>query len=171
MQQSRHLVKNPRHAVFASYLIRFKPLIDEHYLAYFLQSPSYWNSISKKSLGIAIPNVNASKLKQIVLPLAPPPEQHREIEKQFTRLDAGVAALKRVQANLKRYKASVLKAACEGQLVPQDPNDEPASKLLERILAKRRAKWEQDLRAKGKDPGKAKYIEPHRAVQFYLTPT
>ena len=69
-----HLVKNPRLAVFASYLIRFKPLIDEHYLAYFLQSPSYWDSISEKSLGIAIPNVNASKLKQIVLSLAPLPE-------------------------------------------------------------------------------------------------
>jgi len=40
-----------------------------------------------------------------------------EIEKQFTRLDAGVAALKRVQANLKRYRAAVLKAACEGKLV------------------------------------------------------
>ena len=41
-----------------------------------------------------------------------------EIEKQFTRLDAGVAALRRVQANLKRYRASILKAACEGRLVP-----------------------------------------------------
>ena len=43
-----------------------------------------------------------------------------EIEKQFTRLDAGVAALRRVQANLKRYRAAVLKAACEGRLVPTD---------------------------------------------------
>lgn len=74
------------------------------------------------------------------IPLAPLPEQRRiaaEIEKQFTRLDAGVAALKRVQAALKRYKAAVLKAACEGRLVPQDPNDEPASVLLERIRADR----------------------------------
>jgi type I restriction enzyme, S subunit len=47
-------------------------------------------------------------------------EQRRivaEIEKQFTRLEAGVAALRRVQANLKRYRAAVLKAACEGKLV------------------------------------------------------
>ena len=43
-----------------------------------------------------------------------------EIEKQFTRLDASIAALKRVQANLKRYRASVLKAACEGKLVPTE---------------------------------------------------
>lgn len=50
-------------------------------------------------------------------------EQHRivaELDKQFTRLDAAVSALKRVQANLKRYRASVLKAACEGRLVPTE---------------------------------------------------
>ena len=50
-------------------------------------------------------------------------EQRRivaEIEKQFTRLEAGVAALRRVQANLKRYRAAVLKAACTGQLVPTE---------------------------------------------------
>ena len=51
------------------------------------------------------------------------PQQRRivaEIEKQFTRLEAGVAALRRVQANLKRYRAAVLKAACEGRLVPTE---------------------------------------------------
>ena len=43
-----------------------------------------------------------------------------EIEKQFTRLEAGVAGLRRVQANLKRYRAAVLKAGCEGKLVPTE---------------------------------------------------
>ena len=43
-----------------------------------------------------------------------------EIEKQFTRLEAGVAGLRRVQANLKHYRAAVLKAACEGKLVPTE---------------------------------------------------
>jgi type I restriction enzyme S subunit len=67
-----------------------------------------------------------------------------EIEKQFSRLDEAVANLKRVKANLKRYKAAVLKAAVEGKLTEdwrkQHPDIEPASKLLERILAERRAK-------------------------------
>ena len=57
------------------------------------------------------------------MPVPPLPEQRRivaEIEKQFTRLEAGVAALRRVQANLKRYRAAVLKAACEGRLVPTE---------------------------------------------------
>jgi type I restriction enzyme S subunit len=63
--------------------------------------------------------------------------------------------LKRTKANLKRYKASVLKAAVEGKLTEewrkQHPNIEPASKLLERNLAERRAKWN----------AKGKYEEPN----------
>lgn len=68
-----------------------------------------------------------------------------EIEKQFSRLDEAVANFKRVKANLKRYKAAVLKAAVEGELTSdwrkQHPDVEPASKLLERILVERRGKW------------------------------
>jgi type I restriction enzyme S subunit len=81
-----------------------------------------------------------------------------EIEKQFTRLDAGVAGLRRVQANLKRYRAAVLKAACEGKLVPtqaeiarqEGRSYETGDQLLERLLAERRKKWS----------GKGKYKEP-----------
>ena len=53
------------------------------------------------------------------MPVAPLPEQQRivaKIEELFSDLDAGVAALERVRANLKRYRAAVLKAAVEGRL-------------------------------------------------------
>ena len=79
------------------------------------------------------------------IPLAPLAEQQRivaAIETHFTRLDTAVAGLHRLQANLKRYRAAVLKAACEGRLVDQDPTDEPATQLLARILAERRSKWQ-----------------------------
>ena len=96
-------------------------------------------------------------LRRFHFPLAPEEQQKRivaEIEKQFSRLDEAVANLKRVKANLKRYKAAVLKAAVEGKLTEewrkQHPDLEPASKLLDRILAERRAKWK----------GKGKYKEP-----------
>ena len=83
------------------------------------------------------------------VPVPPPDEQQRivaEIEKQFTRLEAGVASLKRVQAALKRYRASVLKAACEGRLVPTEAglarnekrSYETGEQLLQRILEERR---------------------------------
>ena len=100
-------------------------------------------------------------LNSIPVPLAPLPEQHRivaEIEKHFTRLDASVTALKRVQPNLKRYRSSVLKAACEGKLVPTEAelaraegrDYEPADQLLERILSERRALWEAQEKRRGK---------------------
>ncbi|MBV6501473.1 MAG: hypothetical protein CJBNEKGG_03985 [Prosthecobacter sp.] len=68
-------------------------------------------------------NINVEILSKLPVPLPPLPDQRRivaEIEKQFTRLEAGVEALRRVQANLKRYRAAVLKAACEGRLVPTE---------------------------------------------------
>jgi type I restriction enzyme S subunit len=81
-----------------------------------------------------------------------------EIDEQITRLDAGRASLERVRQNLKRYRASVLKSACEGRLVPTEAalaraegrTFEPASELLARILAERRADWS----------GRGKYREP-----------
>ena len=154
-------------AVFASYLIRFRPMdgVADKYLYQFLQSPEYWSQISQQAAGIALQNINAKKLAAVSLPLAPLAEQHcivAEIEKQFTRLDASVDALKRVQANLKRYRASVLKAACEGKLVPTeaelacaDGRDfEPADQLLERVLSERRAQWDAQEKRRGK------YVEP-----------
>ena len=91
-----------------------------------------------------------------------------EIEKQFTRLEAGVAGLRRVQANLKRYRAAVLKAACEGKLVPTEAelarqegrSYETGAQLLERILTERRQKWN----------GKGKYKEPAKSNATNLPP-
>ncbi len=98
--------------------------------------------------GTTFKEITKSKLRPFSLPYAPLNEQRRivaKIEELLTRLDAGVASLKRAQANLKRYKASVLKAACEGRLVPTEAelaraegrSYEPASELLQRILVER----------------------------------
>ena len=118
-----YLITKVEPAVFASYLIRFRPgpQVLPEYLAYFLKSPAYWKQIADNTSGIAIPNVNASKLQEVRLHLVPLDQQRlivAEIEKQFSRLDKAVAGLQRVKANLKRYKAAILKAAVEGRLVP-----------------------------------------------------
>jgi type I restriction enzyme S subunit len=134
-------------------LFRAKGTVDPRFLYYQLASAEVQAAIRRTaSTTTNISNVSSTKLAQIELRLAPLPEQHRivaEIEKQFTRLDTGVAALRRAQANLKRYRASVLKAACEGKLVPTEAElaraegreFESGAALLERILVERRNSW------------------------------
>lgn len=114
--------------------------------------------------GTTVQNLDMPVFLRFTIPLAPENEQRRivaDIEKQFTRLDAGVAALWRVQANLKRYRAAVLKAACEGKLVPTEAElqrsegrchktFESGEALLRRILAERRNNW----------TGRGQYKEP-----------
>lgn len=151
--------------------VRLDSNILPQWLMYFANSPAgraYFAEAAKQTVNLA--SINLTQLRSFPVPLAPLPEQHRivdAIEQQFTCLDAGVAALKRVQATLKRYRAAVLKAAVEGKLTEAwravHSDVEPASKLLERILADRRARWEADLRAKGKDPVKAMYEEPKKS--------
>lgn len=155
--------------------------LESRYLSYLLNSADFVSFAAHLNEGDR-PRVDFDQLAQFPVPVPPRLEQARiaeEIEKQFTRLDAGVAALKRVQAQLKRYRASVLKAACEGRLVPTEAelarrekrDYEPADKLLARILKDRRARWEADqlvkMKAAGKPPKddkwKAKYVEPSSA--------
>jgi type I restriction enzyme S subunit len=79
-------------------------------------------------------------VREIEIPLPPLPEQHRivaKIEELFSSLDKGIETLKTTQVQLKVYRQAVLKWAFEGMLVPQDPNDLPASVLLARIKAER----------------------------------
>ncbi len=171
-----YLIRDCPVAVFASYLIRLrmKQGVFAPYVQAFFQTSSYWRQIEGGKRGIGQPNVNANVLSQITLPLASENQQRRivaKIEELFSDLDAGVAALKRAKANLKRYRAAVLKAAVEGRLTAEwrakHPRTKPASKLLERILRERRQKWEADQLAKfaaaGKSPPKnwqSKYVEP-----------
>ncbi len=139
-----------------------------HYLA------SIRRHLIEEGKGGAQSNISNGLVRQTWIPIAPLNEQRRivaKIEELFSDLDAGVAALKRAKANLKRYRAAVLKAAVEGKLTEKwrakHPAKESASTLLARILQERRQKWEADQLAKfaaaGKEPPKnwrEKYVEP-----------
>lgn len=163
--------------------IRSNVEIDYRYLGYFFNSPAYKDVIAAKAIGVNINNLRRGDIEELKMPIAPENEQKRivaEIEKQFSRLDEAVDNLKRVKANLKRYKASVLKAAVEGKLTgawrKANPDVESAGKLLERILAERRKKWEEaelaKMKAKGKEPKddkwKKKYKEPDVADKINI---
>ncbi|MBM4462173.1 MAG: hypothetical protein FJ012_02405 [Chloroflexi bacterium] len=108
----------------------------------------YWlKTVDFKELTHAttLPSLQLSKVQEIHVPLPPLPEQHRivaKIEELFTRLDAGVAVLKKVKAQLKAYRRAVLRDAFEGKLTAEwrqarKGELEPASVLLERIKKER----------------------------------
>lgn len=157
------------------HVLRPKPGMDAKYLYYYVSSQAFRSEAERYMTGaVGQKRVSTTYLKQSTIPVAPLDQQKRivaEIEKQFSRLDEAVANLERVKANFKRYKSAVLKAAVEGKLTEawrkQHPDTEPASKLLQRNLAERRAKWEQaelaKMQAKGKipkdDAWKKKYPE------------
>ncbi|MCC5941736.1 MAG: restriction endonuclease subunit S [Balneolaceae bacterium] len=109
-------------AVFASYLIRFKPIINKKFFKYFLHSPKYWSAVTDHKSGIAVPNVNATKLNSIEFRLPPNETQHRTVEKieeLFSELDNGVENLKKAQKQLKTYRQAVLKDAFGGKLTKE----------------------------------------------------
>jgi len=156
-----------------------KPLSDavqSKYLLYLLQTPDIRKQALHNVKSVGTPDLGLKRIKNFDIPLAPLDQQKlivSEIEKQFSRLDEAVAALRRIQANLKRYKASVLKSAVEGKLTEQwrkeHPDVEQASQVLKRILAERKKKWEEDyvkkyVAAHGHAPKddlwKKKYKEP-----------
>ena len=124
--------------------------------------------------GVGQMRVPASFLQGLHIPVAPIAEQQRisdALDELLSDLDAGVEALQRAQAKLALYRASVLKAAVQGDLTAewrkQHPDTEPAPVLLQRILTERRQRWEQEqlrkFKAAGKTPPanwKSKYKEP-----------
>ncbi len=143
-------------------------------LMYLLSSSDLVAYASANSAGVNLPRISATRLAEYRFLLAPRPEQHRivaKIELLFARLDEGVAALKCAEANLKRYRAAVLKAAVEGRLTAEcrreNPPEETGEQLLDRILAERRKRWEAEqlatFAAKERKPTrnwKTKYKEP-----------
>lgn len=150
--------------------------MDARYLEAFLLTPKATSAIDKMKTGGSDSGLNLThdRFRPLPVPVAPLNEQRRimdTVEELTSDLDAGVAALERVQTKLKHYRAAVLKAAVEGALTAewraQQPATEPASALLTRILAERRRRWEEAQLKKFKEAGKAppkdwkaKYKEP-----------
>lgn len=134
--------------------------VDDRFTAYQMK----WTAIHflRQSRGTTISGITKKQLNDTLFSLPPSAEQQRiadALDELLSDLYAGVAALERVQAKLKHYRAAVLKAAVEGALTAewraQHPATEPASALLTRILAERRRRWEEAQLKKFKEAGKA----------------
>jgi type I restriction enzyme S subunit len=129
IQKALHRVR-PKHGVSGAYL----SLV----VRWWVTRPEYERFIT----GTTIKHIPKEKLRLLPVPLPPSEEQARivtEVERQLSFVDACERAVDAGLARSAALRRSVLKAAFEGRLVPQDPSDEPASVLLERIRAERAA--------------------------------
>ncbi len=117
-------------------------LVNNNYLFYFLMS--HKESFTKKAEGGAQPNISKEKIISTLFPLPPLAEQKRIVEKieqllpfieKYEQAETQLTALNKSFPDM--LKKSILQEAVQGKLVPQNPDDEPASVLLERIRAEK----------------------------------
>jgi type I restriction enzyme, S subunit len=148
----------PWHGSFGAFCavlrLRNYDLIDARYLAYFVRSAAYRQRISAQAAGVNINNIRREHLDLMPVPW---PERDcrraavEELDRQLPRIDAGAAALARSSANLVRYKAAVIGAACAGQLTSATSADD-TDEMRRQVLAGRRAEWTRSERRPYREP-------------------
>ena len=118
------------------------------YLFYYLLAPDFDNyaNDTENSKGVAYPAINDDRLYKALIPLPPLSEQHRIVAKieellpyieRYGKAEEHITALNTTFPEA--LKKSILQEAVQGKLVPQNPDDEPASVLIERIRAEKQA--------------------------------
>ena len=110
--------------------------INKQYICNILESNFFLKYAIESATGSTIKNVPLKSINEFLLPLPPFAEQQRivvEIERWFALIDMIEHGKAELQTLIKQTKSKILDLAIHGKLVPQDPNDEPASELLKRI--------------------------------------
>ena len=129
-------------ANFNQAAVLIRPLLHKailtKYLFYYLSEMSEINSISTKGSAGQV-NISLTQSQNMRVPLPPLSEQKRiiaELEYCFDLISTIEQSQSDLQDTIKQAKSKILDLAIHGKLVPQDPNDEPASELLKRINPK-----------------------------------
>ena len=138
-------------------------LVYNYYLKYFFDSGYVQQKVFAEATGTAQKGFYLNQMAKLIVPVPPLPEQHRIVEgirsilpllTEYSKKEIEISALQSSFPD--QLKKSILQEAVQGKLVPQDPSDEPASVLLERI----RAEKEQLIKA-----GKIKR-DKHKSIIF-----
>jgi len=108
----------PEPSIFASYLIRVRvdrAKLDPQFAFLFMQSSAYWSQITSQTHGAVQPNVNATQLRSLLLPL-PPLDEQREIARMLQAVDAKIAAEQARRAALEELFKTLLHQLMTGQI-------------------------------------------------------
>ena len=113
--------------------------VSSYYLNHVLRSAYFLDYTQQCGYGVKMPRLSTTDACNGMIPLPPLAEQKRivkEIEHWFSLIDVIESGKEDLQATIKQAKSKILDLAIHGKLVPQDPNDEPASELLKHINSK-----------------------------------
>ncbi len=123
-----------------SLFVRLLPLMNSHFYSWVLSSQRVKDFLAASSIGTTMLNLNESILHRVPVPLCSRHEQNAalmEIERQYSTMNHIEAAIDSDISKSITLRQSILKKAFSGELVEQDPDDEPASVLLDRIKAEK----------------------------------
>lgn len=150
-------------------LFRPKPGLDAHFLYFLLCSGVPYADVLKETRGSAgQSNISLSQCRALEIPLPPLPEQIeivRRVNELFALADSLEARFAKAKAFFDRMPAALLAKAFRGELVPQDPDDEPASVLLERLRAAREGVGKSAQKAPSRRATKGDKLRARRTNQ------
>lgn len=130
---------------------QIKDRITPEFIHQFVQSPFFMRHIGVQATGTQLPHISANDIESAILPLPPIEEQAAIVEKlarAWEVADQVATVWTESDSALTQLDQSILAKAFRGELVPQDPSDEPASVLLERIREARESKPQKQKKAK-----------------------
>jgi type I restriction enzyme, S subunit len=114
--------------------------IHADYVFHFLNSPLFFSHIQDQATGTQLPHISKNDIESVLIPLPPYSEQLQVIQQLnsvYNQNNYVREFSNQCLTDLEQLDRSILAKAFRGELVPQDPNDEPAAVLLERIRAER----------------------------------
>ena len=147
-----------------SLFIRVLQSLNPEFYTWVLSSKRTKDFLAEFSVGTTMQNLNQKILHSIPVPLLPENEQAAAsdmLHSEYDRIDKQIEDIKVALKQSEAQRKNILKSAFSGQLVPQDPNDEPASVLLEKI--------KQEREALVKMPKARKPIKPKKKVDLMNT--
>lgn len=146
-------------------------LLDEKFLYLYTLSPLIKSEIERYIVQTTQANIGISSIERFIIPLCSQDEQKvivDELEKQISQIDNLEQTIKSALQKSEALRQSILKKAFEGKLVPQDPKDEPASKLLKRILAEKKKYLEEQKQQKKRKPKNTKKMSKELSIEEVL---